>query len=240
MGRDGLFRIAVALTILGVALTWFGMGGAHALGGVSNTSYAADTFTPVSGSIDTTGGYVYTFNITTEEKTYRWVGLWGNATGNVKLGTTTNDFYTWGSVTTGSVLYATPNSTGIYVASFTETNETDLEGADTAYGYATGLTDNIESTYTASGTFQSPSMGAGILVNTTTVDAWTNYFIKMNGDTNVPVSSLNEIVWAVDITVDTAGFNGELMDFELLIPENEEPGDGEGTITTYYLWMELN
>lgn len=236
MGRDGLFGFAVALTILGAGLAWFGINGAYALGGVTNTSYSASTFTPTNGSISTTGGYVYTYNLTTEEKTYRWVGLWGNATGNIKLGTTTQNFYTWGSVTNGSVLYATTDATGLPIANFIATNNSGLQAADTAYGYASGLTDNIENTYTSSASFQSPSMGSPITVNSTTVDAWTNYFIQKNE----PIGSTDDVVWAAEIAKDQAGFNNQLMDFELLIPENEEPGDGEGLATTYYLWMELN
>lgn len=237
MGRDGLFGFAVALTMLGVVITWFGVSEVFALGGVTNTSYSAATFTPVNGSISTTGGYVYQFNLTTEDKTIRWVGLWGNVTGNIKLGTTTNNFYTWGSVTDGSVLYATTKATGISVAAFNTTNGTYLDQIDTAYGYATGLTDNVKSTYASSGTFQSPSMGAGILVNSTTVGAWTDYAIR-DGVGNI--ATTDDVIWAVDILTNQAGFNSGLMDFELLIPENEEPGDGEGVATTYYLWMELN
>ena len=86
-----------------------------ALGGVQNTSYVSQTFTPVNGSIDTTAGNVYTFNLTTTDKTYRWVGLWGSVTGDLSLKTTTAFFYTWynSTATADSVVYATTDDSGV-------------------------------------------------------------------------------------------------------------------------------
>ena len=68
------------------------------------------------------------------------------------------------------------------------------------------------------------------------MDGWINYMITIDS----PVAATQDVVWAVDINPGQAAFNGQLADYELLIPENEESGDGEGVVTTYYLWMELN
>jgi len=236
MGRDGL-GLLLAVAALVVALLT--VKEVSAMGGVTNTSYASETFTPSNGSIGTTGGYVYTFNVSTQEKTYRWVGLWGNATGEVALRTASNNFYTWplSTITSGSILYATTDISGIDPTNFENTTGyADLEDADTAYGYDSSVIDSINSTYDSGGSFQSPSMQYAIYVNTTTVDSWTNYMIPKAAS----ISATDDIVWAVSINPQQTAFNGQKADYELLIPENEEAGDGEGTVTTYYLWMELN
>jgi hypothetical protein len=231
----------VVLVLFAVAfLSYIIPRGARAIGGATNTSYTSDTFTPVNGSVDTTAGNIYTVNLTTTDKTYRWVGLWGNVTGSIKLKTASNDFYEWtlGTVTADSVLYATTDATGVDPTDFTFTNNTHLDQADTAYGYAATVTDRIENTYTTSATFQSPSMQNGITVNTTTLEAtWVNYFLR---DVSTDIATTDDIVWAVEIEPGQSAFNGQAADYEILIPENEEVGDGEGVVTTYYLWIELN
>jgi hypothetical protein len=238
MGRDGLVSIAFALLVL--AGIYIGTREASALGGVTNTTYSAQTFTITNGSAVTTGGYVYTFNISTEEKTYRWVGLWGNVTGEISMKAASNEFYNWPltTITASSVLYATTDGTGIDPTNFENNSgdRTDLEAADTAYGYDASVLDSINNTYDTGTTFQSPSMDAAVNTNSTAVDSWTNYMLKKAGS----ITSEDDIVWAVEINPQQTSFNGEKADYELLIPENEEAGDGEGTATTYYLWMELN
>ena len=239
-----MWGTALALLLLSASLFYFLPRNAAAIASTSNTSYAEDTFTPTNDSIDTTAGTIYQFNLSVVEKTYRWVGLWGNITGSIVLkGVGANDiFYQWSlsnGVTAGSMLYATTDPTGVDPTNFVGTNSTYLNQADTAYGYLTTVTDSITNTYDGAATFQSPSMQNSITVNSTTLQSstWTNYFIK---DVAGNIASTNDIVWAVQINPDQPAYNGELADYELLIPENEEVGDGEGVVTTYYLWVELN
>lgn len=212
--------------------------GVQAIGGTTNDSYSAETFVPINGSISTTAGNIYQFNLSTQDKTYRWVGLWGNITGSVQLRTASNTFYSWtvSTVTDGSVVYATTDPAGVDPTNFVGTNSTYLNQADTQYGYLTTVSDSITNTYAGVNTFQSPSMQTGITVNSTAVGAWTNNYIKkVAGD----LTGTNDVVWAVDVLANQNGFNGQKYDYELLIPENEEVGDGEGIATAYYLWIEL-
>ena len=232
----------VILFVVSLALlaTFFVPKEVSAKAGATNTSYASETFTPVNGTIDTTAGNIYQYNLTGEDKTYRWVGLWGNISGSIKLKTSSNDFRTWtvGTVTQGSILYATTNPNGITPSSFQGTDNADLNSADTAYGFANTVTDSITNTYTGTTTFQSPSMQSGISVNSTTMGAtWVNYMIQRDA---TAISAPEHIVWAAYVDPAQTAFNGGLADYELLIPENEEAGDGEGSSTTYYLWLEFN
>ena len=241
MGNKIWSGILPLLVIL--SLIYFFPREVSAIASTTNTSYSEDTFSPTNDSIDTTAGTIYNFNLSVTEKTYRWVGLWGNITGSIVLkGTGANDiFYQWtlsGGITAGSILYATTDPTGVDPTNFVGTNSTYLNQADTQYGYVTTVTDSITNTYTGVQTFQSPSMQNSITVNSTIVGGtWKNYFIK---DVSGNLASTNDVVWAAEITPGQSAYNGQLADYELLIPENEEVGDGEGTVTTYYLWVELN
>ena len=209
-----------------------------AIGDITNTSYDVQFFTPVNGTIPTTAGEIYTYNLTTTEKTYRWVGLWGNITGSLQLRTASDAFYTWtvSTVTEGSILYATTNASGIDPTVFSFVNLTYLNQADTAYGYLTTVSDSLTNTYTSVSDFDSPGRDTNVTTNSTGVGSWTNYILRKDGTS---ISSTQDVVWAVRVNPGQSAFNGEDADYELLIPENEEAGDGEGVITTYYLWIEL-
>ena len=236
MDRDGI-KLGLALALLAIGLSYLPRP-VVAIASTTNTSYSTDTFTPTNESISTTAGYIYNFNLSAQEKTYRWVGIYGNITGTVVLKGTSNTFYTWTvSSLSGAVVYATTDPTGIDESAFTGTNSTYLNQADTAYGYLTTVTDSITNTYTGVGNFQSPSMQTAITVNTTTVGgSWTNYFIKKVAGS---ISAKNDVVWAVGVNPGQSAYDGSLADYELLIPENEEVGDGAGTATVYYLWVAL-
>jgi hypothetical protein len=208
VGHKGVLVLVSAIFLMAFLALFLPRAG-YAIGGVQNTSYAIESYTPVNGSIDTTGGNIYQYNLTSIDKTYRWVGLWGNITGSIQLRTTSNSFRTWpvSTVTAGSVLYATTYAEGVDPTSFSLTNVTYLNQADTAYGFNNSVTDSI------------------------------NYMIRR---TSVEIGDESNVVWAVEVDPGQTAFNSQLADYELLLPENEEVGDGEGTITTYYLWLEFN
>ena len=240
MGRNRILGLALGtLFLLTVLFTTQRI--VSAMGSATNTSYSTDTFTPVNGTIDATAGTIYEYNLSTTEKSYRWVGLWGNVSGSVQLSDGSNAFYSWtvNTVTAGSILYALTDATGIDPTDFGYFNSTYLGESDTAYGYSSSVTDSITNTYTGVGDFDSPSRDTNVDVNSTSVGSWTNYVMRADS-TDYAIGSTNEIVWAVSINPGQSAFNGELADYELLIPENEEAGDGEGTATSYYLWIELN
>ena len=240
MYGNNFLKILLGVALLSM-LVYFSQVKVSALGSVQNDTYVTETFTPINGSIDTTAGNIYEFNLTTTDKTYRWVGVWGDISGTLSLKTASDFFYLWynSTATQDSVLYFTTDVAGIDVTDFVLTNVTHLTQADTAYGYVATVTDRIANTYTDVATFQSPSMQTGVVVNTTTLQSstWTNYFIRK---TTSDISSTDDIVWAVELKPDQTTFNGETGDYEILLPENEEVGDGEGVITTYYIWFELN
>lgn len=235
----GLLKIIPILLLFGIFVYLMPERG-FALADVDNVSYLPETFIPQNGTITTTAGYIYGYNLTTTEKTYRWVGLWGNISGSVQLRTATDTFYTWqvSTVTEGSVVYATTVNTGIDPTDFGFFNESFLNQADAACGYLTTVSDSITNTYTGVGDFDSPSRDTNVTTNRTAVGSWYDYVMRLD-DTDFAIGSIDEIIWAGVVEPGQSAFNGELADYELMVPENEEAGDGEGTTTTYYLWVEI-
>lgn len=147
-------------------------------------------------------------------------------------------FYMWqnGSVTNGSILYATTSPLGIILSNLNYTNGTHLAEADSAYGFSQGVSDGIDDTFIGVENFQSPSMGSPIVANSTALDSWKNYMLRLGAG---GITTSDDIVWATEILNDMTSFDGSLADYEMLLPENEEPGDGQGIATSYYLWIEI-
>ena len=213
-----------------------------AIVGVTPTPTNSSWFQNATG-VNITGGYVYFSSFDVSEQTYRWAGFWGNVTGKIVLKDSAgNDLMLnhWNidNVKDGSVIYATTYDKVLDPSLFSSTNESILKRADTLYGYNYTVTDSIYNTFKdGASLFQSPSMDTPIPVNSTTLSGiWTNYIIRR---TNSWPSTTADFVFAVEVKNNQQGFNNQIMDYELLIPENEEAGDGEGIPTTYYFWVEL-
>ena len=217
---------------------------AFALEGATNTTViTSETNASLPGNFSFTGGYIYYANLTTSEQTYRWAGFYGVLSGSIVLRDASgNDFYTWSAGgNTGSFVYATTNSTTIDPSYFVAINASngDLGAADTAYGFVSTVTDSISNTYDYYNTYSSPS-SVSFVTNSTPLQGgiWTNYLIKMVSGTTQPTAT-TDLVWAVEVNASKTAFNGVTADYELLIPENEEPGDGQDVPTFYYFWVEL-
>jgi len=214
---------------------------ARAIVGVTVSTGTNETWSQNATGANVTGGYVYSSSFDVSEQTYRWAGFWGNITGKIVLKDNSgNDFMLghWSitSVQDGSIIYATTYDQVLDPTLFNTTNYTFLTIADQAYGYNYTVTDSITNTFVNYSSFQSPSMENSITVNSTLVGTWTNYIIRRTGSWP---SATTDFVFAVEIKNNKQGFNNQIMDYELLIPENEEAGDGEGIPTTYYFWVEL-
>ena len=202
-----------------------------------------ETNSSAPGNFSVTAGYINYANLTTSEQTYRWAGFYGTLSGSMVLRDSSgNDFYTWSTTgNTGSIVYATTNSSTISPDYFVAINASngDLGATDTAYGFSSSVTDSISNTYDYYNTFTSPS-SVSFVTNSTPLQGgiWTNYLMKMVSGTTQP-SATTDLVWACEVNASKTAFNGVTADYELLIPENEEPDDGQYAPTFYYFWVEL-
>jgi len=237
-----LFFTAAALLVL--------FAGVKAIVGVTpqpgNTTWSQE-----SGGYNVTGGYIYNVTLDVSEQTYRWAAFWGNLTGKIVLKDSSgNDFvavhWTINNVQPGSIIYATPNQNPVDPTNLAKVNQTFLNLADQAFGYDPTVTDSITNTYKYFGNFQSPSRDTSIPTNMTWLNVtgggtWKNYILRFDSTWPSGTHPGDEIyfVFAVEVLENQKAFNSQLADYELLIPENEEAGDGEGVPTTYYFWVEL-
>jgi len=219
------------------------MTGVKAITGVDLTP-ASSTWSQSSAGESISGGNVYNATVSVSEQTYRWAALWGNITGSVVLNNEdANSVISWtvSSVQDGSIFYATTNDGTLDPTDFAAFNRLQLNNTDKAYGYDPFVTDSISNTFTNYANFQSPSMDSPVVANTTVLEStWTNYVFRFNSS-DVPASypgGQDYVVWAVEVQNDQNSFYGVTADYELLIPENEEVGQGEGSPTTYYFWLE--
>ena len=244
--NKGLFRSVFGLFVLIFSISILILPGVRALTGF-DPSLSGSTWSQTPTGTSVSGGNVYNATFSVSEQTYRWAALWGNISGSIVLRTAdSSTFMEWttSQVTDGSVVYATTNDGTLNPSNFASFSNANLQNTDAAYGYDVDVTDSITNTFTGFENFQSPSMNTPIVANTTVLEgAWTNYVFKFNA-TDVPASSYpggqDYVVWAVGANASQESFFGIDADYELLIPENQEVGQGAGSPTTYYFWAELN
>lgn len=210
-----------------------------------NPSGDSSTWSQNSTGANVTAGYIYQATLSVSEQTYRWAALWGNISGSMVLrDSSSNQFLEWtvDDVQNGSVLYATTYSGIPDPTNFSSTNLTFLELADSAYGFSTEVTDSITHTFTGQSNFQSPSMETPVPANSTLVSGvWNNYMLRRTAEWpggQYP-GNQDHFIWAVEIQNDRPSFAGGTADYQLVIPENQENGQGKGEVTTYYFWVEL-
>ena len=220
--------------------------GVEAITGADPSSPTSSTWSQSSSGASISGGSIYNATVSVSEQTYRWAALWGNISGSVVLNnedSSTLISWTVSSIQDDSVFYATTNDGLVDPTDFTSMNGTDISIVDDSYGYVNTVTDSITNTYVSTASFQSPSMASGVTANTTILEAiWTNYLFKINSSVlpGAYPDGQAYLIWAVETKNDQTSFYGTTADYELLIPENEEVGQGEGTPTTYYFWLEFN
>jgi len=169
-------------------------------------------------------------NLSTEMSTYRWSGLYGTVEGVIYLGDSNNDtMINW--TAEGRVVFAS-NASSLTWASLADADEatvnamyTYLAGATDADNYSTTFTEGAENI--GSDLYPALTSDFAYTTNNAYTDTWKTYSLT-DGD---------EIVWAGRVIRDGTSYNGETVDYQMIIPE-----DGTGgteVATTYYLWAEL-
>ncbi|HLP79577.1 MAG TPA: hypothetical protein VK158_03010 [Acidobacteriota bacterium] len=198
-----------------------------------NITASADNGQLPSASPDAfnvTAGNVTQINLSTEASTYRWTGIYGNVTGNIKLGDSgSNVLYEW--VARGRYVYASTSPT-IDWSSMAAASISDVLGE---YGFlGVNSVDNYSQTFPFTATFYSDVIG-----NLTNV----NYTLTLNssGGPTWETYSLTdgaEIVFAGQVHADgNNSYSNELVNYQMIIPE-------DGTLsnvqpTEYNFWVEL-
>ena len=199
---------------------------------ISEGATLDEYFNTSEDSINLDGGNVTQANLSAEQSTDNWAGLYGNATGNLVLGA--ND--------DGSVLYNwDAEAQNVFAASesvnWVNLTEDSTGSATTVNDYYTMGDDSDNATRTLTGessvTFDSTSYtGDSVQTNNgATSPTWTTIALEDNstaeGDTNIPV-------FAGEVGEGDTAFNGDVADYQLMLPAVET----EGT-ETYNMYLEL-
>ncbi len=183
------------------------------------------------GTIDVVSGHIYEANVTGEQPTYHWAGIYGNAAGNLILGDSSSHvMYNWTARAT-YVFFDDDNT--VDWDNLTTATCTDVESS---FGFLSGANDDCANTFTATRdpSFKSiPDIAATSAVQTyddTNSGYWWTLAIKDNTD--------NDVLFAAE--VDTSGhnsYNGVSSNYQVILPESGDTGDT--TATTYNIWIEL-
>ncbi|MGV8151941.1 MAG: hypothetical protein ACP5OG_02580 [Candidatus Nanoarchaeia archaeon] len=202
---------------------------------VSNTTKS--TLNPYNVST-VPGGYIAHLNITANLRNPRWKAFVGWITGKFSLADSAGSrIYEWElSVTNGNV-YATRAASTIAWASVNCSNLSKLELENYEMNH-TNVDDNISATFDIKN--HSAFYVAGRLMDTNlcyTLHPYVENATSYAFDEMVLDDGEN-IIFATPFEENQLGYNSELYDFQMLVPEN-----GASTfsgITPYYLYVEVS
>ncbi|MGM5480849.1 MAG: hypothetical protein ACQESE_00395 [Nanobdellota archaeon] len=217
----GKIFVFAAVFLMAVSLAFAAPGGASTTEGASEQATGTSSTT-----VDTEGGNVTYVDVSGTSITGRWAGFFGNISGNIMLGDSSdNQFFQWTvSDLTGAVVYAA-NTT---VTDWTQANFDPASNAVMPSYVQGSLTDNFTNTFTASEEFSSSSLTVADVPfattwNSTGVGNLKTYALQSIADNALVFGGL-----AVD---DTDGFNGNSVDYQILVPAE--------TTTSYSFYLEL-
>ena len=197
-------------------------------GGATITNSGSVGFfpTPTGDSVDLQSGVIYSANLSTEQATFRWVGLFGNVSGTIILGDADADiFYSWNAK--GNLVYASDEAN----PDWTSVSDASLGDVISSYPYLNQGSDNYNVTFVG----VSESIGSQIFsvssdyatTYTGLSTTWKTYSLKDGAD----------IIFVGKIVEDGVAYDGSVADFQMIIPEDGVNGDA--SLTTYNLWVEL-
>ncbi len=185
------------------------------------------------------GGNVTRLQIDAISITNAWQGYFGNITGNIRLEDGQNEtFYSWGNATPTGEVYASRNSTIDWsTINCTDSSERLIE--ESHLEKVVGDGDSVTNTYnsTAHPSFfigtknitQNSCYSTNVYVNGVAQSTEFYQVLLSDGD--------GKLVYSTIIEAGTLGYNNEEMDFQLLVGENNKPGNEAPT--TYYFFTEL-
>lgn len=195
--------------------------------------------------VNISGGRIATLNLNTTVQNPRWKAFVGNVTGSFTLDDASDStIYDWSlSVTTGRV-YSTKNSTTPSWTSIDCSNISVLEQENQEMNHTAG--DNITATFNASN--PNPDHDA-FYVGSALIDAnscptlstYQNDAPQAQGSDVFEEVALYDginVIYAALLEEGEVGFDGNIYDFQMIVPENG--ADGFGGATAYYLYVELD
>lgn len=201
---------------------------------------------PTSGTIiNTSGGSITTVTLDVTAQNLKWKAYVGNVSGNLVLQDSGGyNVYDWGNTlsVTGEV-YATRSSGTINWSGINCSNTTHIYNEEVALNHTTNPNDNISNTFNVQnhtqfmiGTIQIPTndcYSIHTFVNNQTQNDSFEEIILYDG-TN---ATNGAIVYATNLESGIAGFNNDIYNFQMIVPDVAL--DTWTSSTAYYFYVEI-
>ena len=229
---------------------------------ISATPTGPSTITSISNSslgttpalsFNLSGGNIGVFNLTANVQDPRWKGFVGNASGSFTLSDASGStLYNWNLASITGKLYATRYNSNVNWAGIQCANLTTLVNEDNSMNLTdlTAPNDNLTQTFNCTsagcaGTNAPFYVGAVYIAANTCPTLFT--YTNTTGQ-SLPQNSFyqetalyapsNVLVYETPIEPsNTVGYNGQIYNFQMIVPENGTIGFNSST--AYYLYVEL-
>jgi|GEM_PF-1746451 len=184
-----------------------------------------------SDTVTTEGGNVTNANLSTQQSTDEFAGIYGQTDGSLVLGSNNNNdvLYNWSA--TADYVFASNGS-----VTWSNLSDSNASNVDNYFGIPEGA-DDAEATYdeptrqsiTLDG--QSYEGDAALTFNSTGEGDWTTLTLEDNssatGQPDLPV-------FAGEVGEGSDAFNGDAADYQLIVPASDS------TTTSYSMYLELS
>jgi hypothetical protein len=197
------------------------------------------------------GGYIYTLNVTGETQNVRWKAFVGNTSGKLTLDDAVgNTFFDWTLTSTAGRIFATRSSESINWSGI-GCAPLNVSEHENRFLNLTSKDDNISKTF-SSLTGKAITIGtvtiaanqcrmANIYLNsgTNTDDTFEeNVLYDLNGTAYSALDNFGgSILYGQNLENQRNGYNNNLYDFQVLVPERGE--SSWAGATAYYFYVEL-
>ncbi|MDN5328166.1 MAG: hypothetical protein PWP03_804 [Candidatus Woesearchaeota archaeon] len=204
-------------------------------GGAQVTDNGENTYTPASPqTVDVNAGAIRNADLTAEMSTYRWAGLFGNASGTIVLasgsGLSANKMFEWSANATLVFASTAGSVTWSSLAAATEAQVT------TAFSHLNSGSDSYANTFTGSEALTTQTVAAGSIASApyaitkddTASDYWKTYALY---------DGANVVFAGLVVPAGHNSYNGTLSQYQMILPEDGTNTDSNPT--TYNVWLEL-
>lgn len=184
------------------------------------------------------GGWVYNVTLTSTGTTSKWGGAWGMVNRNLFVGNHSNSFmYNWNGASSDYVMLATSNSSPTW-STLANGTASDI---DTAWGYTVSEGDSGTNTFNANtnnfikmgGTYYKGSKVSSYDSNGAA--SWKTMVLKLGAISGASSANRALLVFATNFTDGGLSYAGDSVNYQMLLPDNNENGQSSGT--TYYFYV---
>jgi hypothetical protein len=266
-----LFLIVIVSVVLSILLTSvYAIPSGPTITALSNTTKSTTGGTKVNGSFqsNTSGGRIFTLNLTSTQQNTRWKAYVGNVTGTLVLDDASdNRIFAWTLSTVAGEVYATRasgtvnwsgiNCTWIADGSHNategfENSNRSMEEAENAALSHTNVDDNVTATFENTN-HSSITIGSVVIGKDEcfTLQTYQKNAVQVFDDSdNANFTQIilydgaynttgGNVVYATPIEEDVTGYRSDsTYDFQIIVPEDGTVGFSG--VTAYYFYVELS